>query len=274
MQMFVKGMRDRPVPPGVNPVRNEDRMPVVKVVSGDTWSVDAELVAADCGPASPENSYIEFVLSENQFSPPIWTGEWMSGVLPDANRKGLVHVRIPREITRTLRRGSYMFSMRVGDRMRYSCSTQLDGNFLVEYMPTSDQHSIPYRDGTSEVFGGGSAADSVTESDGGSGVIDKLKADMQSLREEVSLLKRSKANKGEMMIGDGPQPDMKTIQLKEGMACTVITNHQDLSGKMDKDALAGKTYDFSKNRDIIIAGSDAVKALGGDVTDNPADQGR
>lgn len=150
--MFVKGMRDRPVPPGVNPVRNEDRMPVVKVVSGDTWSVDAELVAADCGPASPENSYVEFVLSENQFSPPIWTGEWMSGVLPDANRKGLVHVRIPREITRTLRRGSYMFSMRVGDRMRYSFSTQLSGNFLVEYMPTSDQHSIPYRDGTSDRF--------------------------------------------------------------------------------------------------------------------------
>lgn len=150
--MFVKGMRDRPVPPGVNPVRNEDRMPVVKVVSGDTWSVDAGLVAADCGPASPENSYVEFVLSENQFSPPIWTGEWMSGVLPDANRKGLVHVRIPREVTRTLRRGSYMFSMRVGDRMRYSFSTQLAGNFLVEYMPTSDQHSIPYRDGTSEKF--------------------------------------------------------------------------------------------------------------------------
>lgn len=150
--MFVKGMRDRPVPPGVNPVRNEDRMPIIKVVSGDTWTVDAELVAADCGPASPENSYVEFVLAENQFSPPIWTGEWMSGVIPDKNRKGLVHVRIPREITRTLRRGSYMFSMRVGDRMRYSFSTQLAGNFLVEYMPTSDQHSIPYRDGTSDRF--------------------------------------------------------------------------------------------------------------------------
>jgi hypothetical protein len=150
--MFVKGMSDRPVPPGVNPIRNEDRMPVIKVISGDTWCVDAELIAADCGPASPENSYVEFVLAENQFSPPIWTGEWMSGVIPDKNRMGLVHVRIPREVTRTLRRGSYMFSMRVGDRMRYSFSTQLAGNFLVEYMPTSDQHSIPYRDGTSERF--------------------------------------------------------------------------------------------------------------------------
>jgi hypothetical protein len=36
--------------------------------------------------------------------------------------------------------------------MRYTYNTQLSGNFLVEYMPTSDQHSIPYRDGTSEKF--------------------------------------------------------------------------------------------------------------------------
>ena len=140
-------------PPGCNPLRDEDRKPILKVVSGDSWIVDADLVAADGGPASPENSYVEFVLAENQFSPPIWTGEWFSGILPDEHRRGLVHVCIPREITKTLRRGSYMFSMRVGDRMRFAFSTQLAGNFLVEYMPTSDQHSIPYRDGTSEIFG-------------------------------------------------------------------------------------------------------------------------
>jgi len=125
-------------------------MPVLKVVSGDTWTIDAELMAADGGPASPKNSHVEFVLAENQFSPPIWTGEWMNGILPDINRPGLVHVLIPRDITKTLRRGSYMFSMRVSDMMRYSFNTQLKGNFLVEYMPTSDQHSIPYRDGTRE----------------------------------------------------------------------------------------------------------------------------
>lgn len=148
--MFVKGMK--PVPPGVNPLRSEDRMPVLKVVSGDTWIVDARLVAADGGPASPKNSHVEFVLAENQFSPPIWTGEWMSGVYPDEHHAGLVHVKIPREVTKALRRGSYMFSLRVSDRMRYAYDTQLKGNFLVEYMPTSDQHSIPYRDGTSERF--------------------------------------------------------------------------------------------------------------------------
>ena len=142
-------------PPGCNPLRQEDRMPILRVVSGDTWIVDAELVAPDGGPASPDNCCVEFVLSENQFSPPMWTGRWMSGIVPDENRRGLVHVKIPREITRTIRRGSYMFSMRVSDMMHYEYSTQLAGNFLVEYLPTSDQHSIPYRDGTSEIFSGG-----------------------------------------------------------------------------------------------------------------------
>ena len=131
-------------------------MPVVRVVSGDTWIVSAIFTAEDGSPALPANSFIEFVLAENQFSPPLWTGEWVNGILPDANRPGLVHIRIPREVTKALRRGSYMFSARVADRMRSSFVTQLVGNFLVEYMPTSDQHSIPYRDGTSEIFGSGS----------------------------------------------------------------------------------------------------------------------
>lgn len=149
--MFVKNKLSGP--PGCNPLDDGDRMPVLRVVAGDSWTVDAELVAADCGPASPSNSYVEFVLSENQFSPPMWTGGWNSGVYPDGNRPGLVHVRIPRELTQRMRRGSYMFSMRVADRMRYFFDTQLKGYFLVEYMPTSEQHSIPYRDGTSDIFG-------------------------------------------------------------------------------------------------------------------------
>ena len=152
-------------PPGCNPLRNEDRMPVLKVISGDSWVVDAELVAADCGPASPKNSHVEFVLSENQFSPPIFVGAWFNGVIPDSNIAGLVHVVLPRDLTKTIRRGSYMFSMRVADKMKYSFNTQLVGNFLVEYMPTSDQRSIPYRDGTSEIFGANGCTNAPSEAE-------------------------------------------------------------------------------------------------------------
>lgn len=156
--MFVKGIKGevpaRHMPPGCNPLDPDDRIPVLKVISGDTWVVSAHATAADGGPASPKNSHVEFVIAENQFSPPIWTGEWINGILPDKDRPGLVHVEIPRHVTKALRRGSYMFSMRVSDLMRHVYDTQLKGNFLVEYLPTSDQHSIPYRDGTSDIFGG------------------------------------------------------------------------------------------------------------------------
>lgn len=165
--MFVKNKLNKlnklQGPPGCNPLRDEDRMPVLKVVSGDSWTVDAELVAADGGPASPDNSCVEFVLSENQFASPLWTGEWFSGVFPDEFRKGLVHVKLPQEFTKALRRGSYMFSLRVSDKMKFSFDTQLKGYFLVEYLPTSDQHSIPYRDGTSEKFPSGGQSGPDTE---------------------------------------------------------------------------------------------------------------
>ena len=157
-----------PGPPGCTPLDDNDRKPILKVVSGDTWIVSAELVAADGGPASPRNSIVEFVLSENQFSPPLWTGVWINGVMQDTHRSGLVHVLVPREITKALRRGSYMFSIRVSDMMGFSYDTQLVGYFLVEYMPSSDQRSIPYRDGTSEIFGGSGTGESHPGQDSGS----------------------------------------------------------------------------------------------------------
>ena len=148
-------MKNKIIPPGCNPPRPNDRMPVAQVISGDTWEIQARLFAADGGPASPDNSHVEFVLAENQFSPPIWTGSWYTGIVPYENRAGFVRVVIPRDVTKTLRRGSYQFSLRVSDRLRQTYNTQLAGNFLVEYAPTSDQHSIPYRDGTSEIFSSG-----------------------------------------------------------------------------------------------------------------------
>jgi hypothetical protein len=168
--------------------------------------VDAELVAADGGPACPRNSFVEFVLSENQFSPPLWTGEWVNGILPDDNRPGLVHVRIPRDFTKTLRRGSYMYSIRVGDRMRYAFNTQLVGYFLVECMPSSDQRSIPYRDGTSEIFSGGQDKE------------DDVSSDIEKLREEVAALDKKKADKDAL---SGTSMSVKDVEsVRESLAAT------------------------------------------------------
>lgn len=261
--MFVK---NKIGPPGCNVLNDEDRMPVLKVISGDTWVVDSELIAADGGPASPANSCVEFVLSENQFSPPIWTGVWANGIVPDENRPGLVHVRIPREVTKALRRGSYMFSMRVSDKMKYFFDTQLVGNFLVEYMPTSDQHSIPYRDGTSEIFGGSSrpcSSNEIIPSDNDE--IENLKKQVQAIASAIEYMRKSKANKDEMSVvaGTGSESDRATIKLKDGTSIDVLISHQDVSGKANKDEMSvtAGTGDDSGTATIQLKDGLSVKVL-------------
>ena len=138
-------------PPGVVPILDEDRKPVIRVISGDTWTVSVNLYnPSDENPATPDNTLVRVVLSENQFEDPIWAGSWYCGVFPDKNRNGLCQIRIPRKVTQSLRRGSYAFSVRVTDLLTTTYATEAQGNFLVEYTPTSDQHSIPYKDNTME----------------------------------------------------------------------------------------------------------------------------
>ena len=139
-------------PPGVVPLQDGDRKPIIRVIGGDTWVVSANLVnPVNPGePATPENTLIRIALSETQFCDPIWAGGWYTGVFPDTTRRDLCWIRIPRDVTKALRRGSYMFSLRVSDLLQTSVATELQGSFLVEYTPTSGQHSIPYKDGTME----------------------------------------------------------------------------------------------------------------------------
>ena len=138
-------------PPGVLPIREEDRQPVIKVVGGDSWTVDLNLYNPlnPAEPATPDNTLVRVVLAETQFEDELWDGIWFDGVYPDENRNGLCHIKVPREVTRSLRRGSYLFSVRVSDILDTVKKTEAQGSFLVEYAPTSDQHSIPYKDGTS-----------------------------------------------------------------------------------------------------------------------------
>lgn len=137
-------------PVGVNPALNEDRMPVIQVINGDTWTVDADLYnPANMEPATVDNTYVEFVLTENRFvKDPFWVGTWYEGVLPDEHVPGLVHVKVPAAVSAELRRGIYAFSIRVTDYLDKVTKTELTGHFQVEYEPTSDTHNIPYRRGT------------------------------------------------------------------------------------------------------------------------------
>lgn len=141
----------KPIAPiGVNPALDQDRIPVLQVVNGDSWTVDADLWnPSDRSPATPDNTQVEFVLTENRFTKErFWSGKWFDGVIPDGNVPGLVHISVPKSVTGELRRGVYAFSIRVTDLLDNVIETQLVGHFQVEYEPTSDIHNIPYRKNT------------------------------------------------------------------------------------------------------------------------------
>ena len=134
-------------PPGVMPLDPCDRKHIFHVVSGDTWdfTVNLYLPFDPSTSATPDNSLVTCAVAETQFDKPLWLGLWNSGVKPDDKREGLCHIEIPRDVTKELRRGSYMFSVRVADLLLSKVQTQAEGSFLVEYKPTSENHDIPYK---------------------------------------------------------------------------------------------------------------------------------
>lgn len=141
--MYVKPV---PVPPGTNPALEEDRIPVVRVVNGDTWTLEASVVNPVTRlPATDRDTVLKFVLAENRFTAAIWTGSWHVGIEPSDTIRGLVRITVPKEVSDSLRRGVYAFSLLVTDDLGVVRETQLKGHFQVEYEPTSVVHNIPYR---------------------------------------------------------------------------------------------------------------------------------
>ena len=134
-------------PIGVNPALKEDRMPIIQVINGDSWVVDADVYnPVTFEPATVETCKLKFALVENRFAcEPFWTGTWFEGIYPDDVIPGLVHIKVPQEVSSELRRGVYHFSLRVTDYLNKVTKTELTGYFQVEYEPTSDAHNIPYR---------------------------------------------------------------------------------------------------------------------------------
>lgn len=123
-----------------------DRTVVAAAGDDIEFAVSAELAE---GPAVPGNSIIEAAVSDTRFSPtPWWTGCWRAGVeaLTDAGAPGLAKITLPRELTESLRRGSYTVSVRLSDRLRRAVKTVASGNITIEYEPTSPHRNIFYRD--------------------------------------------------------------------------------------------------------------------------------
>lgn len=77
----------------------------------------------------------------------------------------------------------------------------------------------------------------------------------------LGALNTAKADKSEMTVtaGTGANADKTTIQLKEGTSATVLTAHQDLSGKVDKvsGATNGNFAGLNANGEVVDSGKKA-----------------
>ena len=75
---------------------------------------------------------------------------------------------------------------------------------------------------------------------------------------KVKALVSPKADKSEMSVtpGTGSDADKVTIQLKDGMTATVLTQHQDITGKMDKvdGATAGHIAKLNASGQVVDGG--------------------
>ena len=136
-------------PVGTNPPPAEDRMPVWQVISGDEWELITYAYLSDgTTPVDPDNSLLTFKLAESRFSAtPFFTATWGDGIeeVEPTTNPGLIRITVRQEISNTLRRGGYIFSLLVKDDDGGNAFTQMLGNLLVEYEPTSPNHDIPYK---------------------------------------------------------------------------------------------------------------------------------
>lgn len=134
-------------PVGVNPPLQSDRMPIWQVTSGDSLILcTLAHLPFITDYATPDNSTLQFVLAQSQFDREgFWTGQWRDGIEPIPDVKpGYVKIHIPDRISSTLRRGSYQFSLTVTNLMTREAETLLNAYLLVEYVPGSPNHAIPY----------------------------------------------------------------------------------------------------------------------------------
>jgi hypothetical protein len=132
-------------PIGTNPPLAEDRIPLIKTISGDYLPITTVAKLSDGTPATDANSLLVFVLSQDRFdTSSLWTGTWNDGIT-SVNSQGLVRVTIAQSVLNTLRRGTYSFALRVSDKLGLKPITETWGWIQVEYEAASPCHDIPYK---------------------------------------------------------------------------------------------------------------------------------
>jgi hypothetical protein len=100
-------------------------------------------------PATETDTIINFRLVDQRFCYPddaIWAGVWNDGITDLGN--GLIEVKMPQDVSDYLRRGSFMYTITVSDKLGRGRQTMCEGYLLVEYSANSPNPEIPYSNST------------------------------------------------------------------------------------------------------------------------------
>lgn len=132
-----------PAPIGVNPPFNSDRRPIYRGYVGDDIVLSTKVMLDSSTAATPDNSILYFELQDQRFETDVvWSAQWRTGIEPVS--QGIIEIKIPQAVSDTLRRGSYLFSLRVQNIHSNRTRTVMTGSLLMEYAATSPHHDIPY----------------------------------------------------------------------------------------------------------------------------------
>jgi hypothetical protein len=112
---------------------------------GDLEIIVSDLCLVDGEIATVENSKVTFTLKDERFTRAvIWEGGWETGI-EETDVPGTVTIKLPETITGALRRGPFLFSVDVADKLGNNRHTCEEGTILVEYAANAPIPDVPYR---------------------------------------------------------------------------------------------------------------------------------
>lgn len=138
----------------MRPRLGEERKHVVKFYQGENMviytPIDSAFIA---GAINSTTSDIDVLLTDRRFATEgIWEGSWDNGVTLLNGETNFISITIPRSVSDLLRRGSFMLSIGITDKITDNMDILEPIYIEIDYSGLSPNKSVPYHpDGDSAV---------------------------------------------------------------------------------------------------------------------------
>ena len=111
---------------------------------GESIQFDIPVTLDGDVPATRDNCTASFVLRNTQFNPTrFWQADLYDGLTVIA--PGIFRVIIPKRVTDTLRRGSFIYALTATDKRSKLRRVYEEGTLLIEYSATSPNPDLGYK---------------------------------------------------------------------------------------------------------------------------------